>query len=310
MLLRITYLFILLQNFGSAVAGNKISPEQYIQKFKDDAIVEMEKFNIPASITLAQAMLESSNGNSDLAIQANNHFGIKCHNNWNGPTFIKDDDKKDECFRKYESVLYSYNDHSQFLSTYSRYAFLFQLKRTDYKGWAKGLKQAGYATNPKYPEILIRLIEDYQLYKYDTDKEDRNSILTTSNKTKRHETKQYKTREILRIGIKKYIIIQSDDSIEKIAKETDKDTWQLYKYNDLSHNDKLTAGQKLFLQPKRNKAKVPFHKVKEGETMKFISQLHGIKLKSLYHKNNMNPGEEPKMGDTLYLRKNKPADSF
>jgi LysM repeat protein len=282
----------------------KITAEQYIIRYKNDAIIEMEKYNIPASITLAQGMLESGNGNSELAQKANNHFGIKCHNNWKGDTFIKDDDKKDECFRKYESVLDSYNDHSLFLASYSRYSFLFQLERTDYKAWAKGLKKAGYATNPKYDEILIRVIENYQLYKFDTESQAKNTSKKEQTNTKSS------SREILRMGIKKYIVIQPGDNIETIAKETDKDIWQLYKYNDLSKGEKIIAGQKLFLQPKRNKAKEAYHTVKEGETMKYISQLYGVKLKKLYSKNNLHFGDEPKAGDILYLRKNKPTDSF
>jgi LysM repeat protein len=300
-------LFLIYGHFAFAVhAQSKLTAEQYIQKYKDEAIIQMVKYNIPASITLAQGMLESGNGNSDLAEQANNHFGIKCHNSWTGPTFIKDDDKKNECFRKYESVLASYNDHSLFLATHSRYAVLFELKRTDYKGWAEGLKKTGYATNPKYPQALINLIEKHQLYKYDAEKQTNAAEV----KTKQTGSDTKNTREILRLGIKKYIIVKPGDTFEKIAAETDKDLWQLYKYNDAGSTDKLIAGQKLFLQPKRNKAKEPFHKVKEGETMRSISQFYGIKLRKLYFKNNMKEGEEPKVGDTLYLRKSKPTDSF
>jgi len=296
-------------NFTFAHAQSKLTAEQYIEKYKADAIIEMGKYNIPASITIAQAMIESGNGNSDLAIQANNHFGIKCHNNWNGATFIKDDDKKDECFRKYESVLESYNDHSALLTSYSRYSFLFKLDRTDYKAWANGLKQAGYATNPQYPAVLITLIEKYQLYKFDTE----GSKINDSKKPaliKPSDKPKEKRHELLRLGIKKYIIVKPDDTFESIAKETDKDLWQLYKFNDATPKDKLVAGQKLFLQPKRNKAKVPYHVVKAGETMKSLSQFYGIKLRKLYLKNNMKEGEEPKAGDTLYMRKGKPTDAF
>src|SRR5687768_2046584 len=144
-----------------------MTAEQYIEKYKGDAIKEMLLFNIPASITLAQGMLESGNGNSDLAVYANNHFGIKCHVGWNGPTYIKDDDAKDECFRKYPSVLDSYTDHSKFLKNRSRYAALFELKHNDYKGWAEGLKTCGYATDPKYTRRLIEIIETHKLYQYD-----------------------------------------------------------------------------------------------------------------------------------------------
>lgn len=284
-------------------AERKMTPEQYIENFKDEAIKEMLVYNIPASITLAQGMLESGNGNSDLAVYANNHFGIKCHNEWNGPTFTKDDDAKDECFRKYPSVLDSYNDHSEFLKSRSRYANLFSLKRTDYKGWAKGLKEAGYATDPKYTPRLLELIETYKLYQFDK-LDEFPSLPATAQKPSVPE--KMEAREILRFHMIKYILVKPGDTFFKIAHDTDKDLWQLYKYNDLDPGATLIAGQKLFLQPKRNKAKEPIHKVLPGETMRSISQLHGIKLKSLYKKNRMKPGEEPKAGDVLFLRKSKP----
>jgi LysM repeat protein len=284
-------------------AEHKMTPQQYIENFKDEAVKEMLMYNIPASITLAQGMLESGNGNSDLAVYANNHFGIKCHVGWEGPTFIKDDDAKDECFRKYPSVLDSYTDHSKFLRSRSRYSSLFELRRTDYKGWAKGLKEAGYATDPKYTPRLVEIIEKYKLYEYDKVEELPNITIAAD---KPEQPAVLEPREILRFHFIKYIIVKPGDSFYKIAHDTEKDLWQLYKYNDLKPEDKLVAGQKLYLQPKRNKAKEPFHKVKKGETMRSISQLHGIKLKSLYKKNHMLPGEEPKAGDTLYLRKSRP----
>ncbi|MCW3085949.1 MAG: hypothetical protein JWP12_3315 [Bacteroidetes bacterium] len=286
-------------------AEPKMTPEKYIENFKDEAIKEMLMYNIPASITLAQGMLESGNGNSDLAVYANNHFGIKCHNEWSGATFTKDDDAKDECFRKYPSVLDSYTDHSEFLKSRSRYAALFELKSNDYKGWAEGLKQAGYATDPKYTKRLIELIETYKLYNYDQIQSMPNISVTTA---KPATPDKIEAREILRFRLIKYIIVQPGDSFYKIAHDTQKDLWQLYKFNDLEPNDKLIAGQKLYLQPKRNKAKEPFHIVKKGDTMKSISQLHGIKLKKLYKKNKMKPGQEPKPGDKLYLRVNKPVE--
>ena len=284
-------------------AEPKMTPEKYIDNFKDEAIKEMLMYNIPASITLAQGMLESGNGNSDLAVYANNHFGIKCHKEWSGPTFTKDDDAKDECFRKYPSVLDSYTDHSQFLKTRSRYAALFELKHTDYKGWAEGLKASGYATDPKYTKRLIELIESYKLYEYDKMEGVPN---ITASVEKPATPDKFETREILRSHLIKYIIVKPGDSFYKISRDTDKDLWQLYKYNDLTEKDKLVAGQKLYLQPKRNKAEEPFHTVKKGETMRSISQLHGIKLKKLYQKNHMKPGQEPKAGDVLYLRQSKP----
>ena len=281
---------------------HKMTSVQYIDNFKDEAIKEMLMFNIPASITLAQGMLESGNGNSDLAVYANNHFGIKCHNEWTGPTFTKDDDAKDECFRKYPTVLDSYTDHSNFLKSRDRYAVLFELKRTDYKGWAKGLKETGYATDPKYTGRILELIENYKLYQYDNIDELPN-ITVSITKPSIPETME--PRQIMRFHFIKYVIVQPGDSFYKIAHDTDKDLWQLYRFNDLPSDAKLIAGDKLYLQPKRNRAKEPYHTVKRGETMRSISQLHGIKLRSLYRKNNMKPGEEPKAGQQLNLRKRK-----
>ncbi|MBA3705084.1 MAG: glucosaminidase domain-containing protein, partial [Bacteroidetes bacterium] len=281
-------------------AEKKTTPEQYINNFKEEAIKEMLMFGIPASITLAQGMLESANGNSDLAVYANNHFGIKCHDEWDGPIFTKDDDAKDECFRKYPSVLDSYTDHSKFLKSRSRYDVLFRLKHSDYKGWAKGLKELGYATDPRYTQRIINLIETHKLYQYD--KVDGLPNITASVVEKQSAPKIIQSREILRTRFIKYIIVRPGDNFGKIAEDTDKDLWQLYKFNDLKPTDKLVAGQKIYLQPKRRKAEDPFHIVKKGETMKFISQLYGIKLKSLYSKNNMKPGEEPIIGQQLYMR--------
>jgi len=164
MIVRLTFLFI----FLSVVCVNAQSKtEIYISKYSNAAVAEMERYGIPASITLAQGILESGNGESRLATEGNNHFGIKCHSNWNGETIIEDDDEKGECFRKYDKVADSYRDHSLFLTERGRYSFLFEFKKSDYKKWAKGLKKAGYATNPKYPTLLIDLIERYKLYTYD-----------------------------------------------------------------------------------------------------------------------------------------------
>ena len=148
--------------------AQKLTRQQYINKYKDIAIEQMHKHKIPASIILAQGCLESGDGNSALARKANNHFGIKCHDGWRGKKFKQDDDAKNECFRKYKNAIDSYTDHSYFLTSRPRYNSLFDLPITDYKAWAHGLKAAGYATNPKYAKLLIDIIEEYELYKYDT----------------------------------------------------------------------------------------------------------------------------------------------
>ena len=154
--------------------------ELYIKKYKDIAISEMNNYGIPASITLAQGILESGNGESRLAVDANNHFGIKCHNNWNGETIIEDDDEKGECFRKYSNVGDSFRDHSLFLKERGRYEFLFKYKITNYKKWARGLKKAGYATNPKYASLLINIIKKHNLTQYDNLSSDRKKIFLSN----------------------------------------------------------------------------------------------------------------------------------
>lgn len=286
----------------------KMTAEEYIEKFKADAITQMKEHGIPASITLAQGMLESGNGNSDLAVIANNHFGIKCHNDWKGETYIMDDDKKDECFRKYKSVNDSYHDHAMFLTKRSNYAKLFELKTTDYKAWAKGLKEAGYATDPKYPERLITIIEKYELYQYDSpakkskNKENNRKEKPTHTPSKTLPQQQH---EIARVGIRKYIIVKEGDTFYSIAKEFDKDLWQLYKYNDLTEKDKLNNNDIIYLQPKKNKGKKSIHIVQQGETMRSISQTECIKLKMLYYRNDIKEGVEPNVGDTLLLRRYK-----
>ena len=285
-------------------AEYKTTREEYIMRFKDDAISEMLMHGVPASITLAQGMLESDNGNSALATYANNHFGIKCHKGWEGLTYMADDDQKNECFRKYASVLDSYSDHSNFLKFRPRYAFLFELKNTDYKSWAQGLKDAGYATDPKYPERLIKIIEANNLYQYDN--QQALAKITPVIATKYAKITSPALNKIMLFNNIKYLIVKKGDTFFKIASDYDIEPRQLRKYNDLSKEDKLMPGQKLYLQPKRKRGVEEFHMVQKGETMYSISQLQGVKLKQLYKKNLLKPGEEPKVGDKLWLRAKKP----
>ena len=257
---------------------------------------------VPASITLSQGMLESANGNSPLAIYANNHFGIKCHRGWDGLTFIQDDDTRDECFRKYPHVLDSYSDHSKFLRGRGRYSSLFELKQTDYKGWARGLKKAGYATNPRYPQLLITLIERHKLYEYDKVKE-MPSLLPEPEETAAKPI--MKGRKVLLHNQVKYIVVKDGDTYFEIANNLDMMLWQIYKYNDLKKNDKLRVGQVLYLQPKRKRAKrgYEYHVAKRGESMYSISQKYALKIKSLYRMNRMVEGAQPSPGQRISLRK-------
>lgn len=262
---------------------------EYIQKYKPLAIEEMKTYKIPASIKLAQATLESADGTSTLAVKANNHFGIKCHREWDGPTVYHDDDQKNECFRKYKSVEDSYRDHSLFLSERQRYRKLFSLPIDDYKAWAYGLKEAGYATNPRYPELLIKIIEDYQLYIID--REALGSLVVSEKRLKYHENRI------------KYVIAAAGDTWESVAEEFDTKVDYLLKYNELNYTHSLQPGDIVFLQPKRSRSrKVKTYTVKPEDDMYTISQQFGIKLKYLYKRNHIKTGEQPKPGDVLYLR--------
>ena len=272
-----------------SVTSQYMTRNQYIEQYSKDAITQMHKHKIPASITMAQGILESSNGNSRLAVKGNNHFGIKCHN-WDGKKIYEDDDKKNECFRKYDNVLASFEDHSLFLKKYNRYAFLFDLKITDYKSWAKGLKTAGYATNKKYADLLIKLIEENQLYELDKMEEAQSFVAESSRNVYLHPNRI------------KYVISKEGETLLEIAKEFDMRLWQLYKYNDIENVYELTKGEKIFIQPKKNKGKVESHTAEDGESMRSISQFYGIKLKKLKKRNKHLSGFEIKSGFEINLR--------
>jgi len=311
--------------------AQKQTTEQYITKYKLIAIQEMLDYEIPASITLAQGILESGSGNSRLATKANNHFGIKCHSDWKGEKVYHDDDARHECFRKYPYAEDSYRDHSLFLKNKKRYAELFKLKMTNYKGWAKGLKKAGYATNPKYPKRLIGLIERYGLDKYDklTAKEFEKIVQTAmaDSGNKSIIPRQYQKgnkppppvvtnvkpqvarayHEVKYINRVKYIVVQKGDTPERICNEFDVWLKQFYKFNDLKPGMKLESGTMVYLQPKRRKGDVKYHTVADGETLWDISQKHGIKMKWLLKRNHIKDDSYVPSGVKLWLRKTKPA---
>jgi LysM repeat protein len=300
----------------SSVKYTSLSRQNYIENYKDLAINEMKRTGIPASIKLAQAMLESDNGNSTLARKANNHFGVKCHNSWKGGTIYHDDDKKGECFRRYKTVYESYIDHSDFIVNGRRYSFLFEHDPTDYKSWARGLQKAGYATSRTYANLLIKIIEDNQLYVFDRG----GTLNFTSNEENEHDSDQVNLADVdnFTVQINKhkvynknridYIIVKKGDTFKSLTEEFELLSWELYKYNELEEGATLKEGQILYLQPKRNRAEhgFDFHTVSEGETMYKISQMYGIKLKKLYEKNRMEMDTEPEPGQKLWLRKRKP----
>lgn len=304
------YLFFITLCLLSFPAISQMTQEEYIETYADMAVKEMKRSGVPASITLSQGILESGSGNSYLSTKGNNHFGIKCHG-WDGEGIYADDDAPNECFRKYKSVSDSYKDHSEFLRNNSRYHFLFELEITDYKGWAKGLKKAGYATSPTYAEKLIDLIEKHELYNYDNGKA--KPINGRNNRNNRNnnyddnfEINPY-ADDILENNKVPYLVTKNITTIKTLAQEVDLMPWQLTKYNDLNKDELISANDTIYIKPKRNKAAKgnDFHVVNSGETMRSISQLYAVKLKKLYKKNNMESGEEPLPGTKLYLRKRK-----
>ena len=264
----------------------------YIQQYQDIAVNHMHEYGIPASIKLAQGILESSYGTSKLAKESNNHFGIKCHKDWSGAVVYHDDDEKDECFRKYDFVEDSYLDHSLFLVNKERYSSLFELKKNDYKNWAKGLKKAGYATNPDYANKLIQLIETYNLSYYD-------------NKETDFVLKEESLYKIKQYNYVQYVTAKAEDTYDEIAEYLGVWPWELIKYNDASDDRVLLEGERVYIQPKRKKCQVKTHEVIEGETMYSISQLYAIKIADLYKKNKMKNGTQPEIGQVIYLKKRK-----
>jgi len=306
--------------FAQGLDKGELSVDDYISKFKDIAIQEMERSGIPASITLAQGIHESAYGNSRLAKSANNHFGIKCTKDWEGKKEYKwDDEARKSCFRVYVSADDSYVDHTDFLLNRKHYAFLFDYERSDYKRWAKGLKKAGYATDPKYPDKLIKTIEKYKLAKYDKS----TGILTydTTNvkgiknlpiyaSSGKHRTKprsfffkSYKPG-FFRINGASYAISRKGESALAVAKRFGIPYKRFLKFNDLEDGDNLMDYQPAYIQPKRAtyKGEETFYKVERDVTMYEIAQEFGIKLSNLLEFNLLKEGEEPKNGELILLK--------
>lgn len=269
-----------------------ITVKQYIDSFKTIAMKEMIEFKIPASITLAQGLLESGSGNSRLARQGNNHFGIKCKKDWTGCTILEDDDALQECFRCYEKAEDSYRDHSRFLRDNKRYAALFTYRIDDYRAWAKGLLAAGYATNQKYADLLIGTIERNRLMRFD-------SMVLSG-----YDPFQNQIQPNIDIVYNKVpsTVVGLNQSIETIAEQNNKTPKRLAKFNDLDEHKQIAPGDVLYLKPKKRKASVASHQVQSGETMWEISQKYAIRINSLYKKNLMDPGTEPKPGVVLHLQ--------
>ncbi len=298
------------------VFAQKITTKAYIEAYKNLAVAEMLRSGVPAAITLAQGVLETESGNSVLVKKSNNHFGIKCKAEWTGESVYHDDDENGECFRKYDSAIFSYRDHSDFLRTRAHYAFLFSLDPMDYKGWAYGLKKAGYATNPRYPEILIKTIEDNQLY--DITEQGLNQIPdysiyqleTTKSKFTFVDKSIKKITNIIeptKLKSKTYnglkaVYADSGMSLLAIATHYNIPLTNLLDYNDLIIDGLLEESVWLYLERKRTEGLQEKYKVKGNESLYEISQSNGLQLSSLLAYNGLNETDQIRPGSILSLR--------
>lgn len=288
---KILPLILLFAVLTHAVAGPKIrwnsKYQNYIDQYKDLAIEEMLQYGIPASITLAQGLLESGAGGSELTVKGNNHFGIKCHG-WKGRAVYHDDDARSECFRAYDNAEQSYDDHSLFLRNGRRYNSLFDLDRRDYRGWARGLKAAGYATNPRYAQQLIDIIELYKLYQYDKAKSYDKFMVRRAEKDK-PVSPSAPLHSIKRYNENYYIKVRPGDTFESIGKEIGISGRKIAKYNERGYRDKLNTDEIIWLKKKQKRAPKQYkdhpHYVRPGDSLYGIAQFYGVRLKSLIKKN-------------------------
>ena len=311
--------------------------ETYIEQWQDEAVRQMQQYGIPASITLAQGILESGNGVSELARRSNNHFGIKCHATWTGKRTYHDDDEKGECFRVYDDAKDSYEDHSHFLLR-DRYARLFELEPTDYKGWAKGLKACGYATDPSYADRLITLIEKHDLNALDVPggRWDGGEEALASNDTPVHrdESRTKKDTRAAReeVNVREHDVVrkantgggtvelggthrvrttvhgvqfvyaEAGDTQASLAKDLDLMPWQIRTYNEVGKQHEFKPGDRIYMQPKKAHAATPWYTVRQGQNLWQISQMHGIRTPALARKNNLEPDAPLRPGMKLSLQ--------
>ena len=315
----------------SAQQGPSVQ-EQYIAKYSTVAVAEMYRSGVPASITLAQGLLESGSGKSRLATEGNNHFGIKCHNTWKGKTMLADDDAKGECFRVYDSAAESFRDHSDFLRYRDRYKFLFEFETTDYKAWAHGLKKAGYATDPSYATKLIKYIEDYELYRYDTKTvkqvmaetpggvgvpvEDEYPSVIPESPMKMEEATPYSavaleqysfplTRKLYSKNGVPFVVSVEGESYRSLAKSYHLFFKEILRCNDLTADEMLLPGTVVYLARKKDMAAEGIDKYiaeKDGENLRDIAQRFAVRKKSLLKLNGLNPNGFIAEGDEILLR--------
>jgi hypothetical protein len=314
-----TFAFALISNLIFAQSSDVVL--RYINTYRNVAIAEEIRTGVPAAITLAQGIHETGAGTSDLVLASNNHFGIKCAG-WTGKTVSHDDDAKGECFRKYDDPLESYKDHSDFLKNRPYYSSLFKLDPTDYKAWAHGLKKAGYATNPKYSQILIKLIEDYSLQQYtllalDGKFSDGGDVVYasdvktgSSDETKKNEPVVQKAvirivnypSGVFKINETSVVFVKKGTAFLKVANDNDISLSRLFEFNDMKPVDIAENDQLIYLQRKRKIGTEEFHVVQEGETLYDIAQTEGIRLESLLEYNLLKQNMQPAIGEKLNLK--------
>jgi LysM repeat protein len=299
---------------ASLLKAQDISVEEYVSTYRSIAVAEMKRSGIPASVTLAQGILETEHGNSELVKKSNNHFGIKCKSDWTGESVRHTDDAPNECFRKYLNAADSYKDHSDYLKNTARYASLFQLDPSDYKGWAFGLKRAGYATNPRYPQIVISNIEKYNLQQYDTitgeiandvtiakSVEDesvvKNATLVSDNEEIKNALKANSKFNKL-----KALYASKGTSLLAIATAANIDLVKLLDYNDLKTDGLLKEDELIYLEKKNKQGNRDFSTSLQNETLRDVAQNNGVQLKSLMQLNNMSENEMLKKGTKIKLR--------
>ena len=295
--------------FSAAFTGSAQSSQavrDYIEKYKGIAMEEMLRTGVPASITLAQGIHESGAGTSVLVRKSNNHFGIKCKAEWQGERVYHDDDAAGECFRKYDDPMDSYRDHSDFLKKRSPYASLFTLDPTDYEAWAHGLKKAGYATNPKYAPILIKIIEDYKLQEYSLmalgRKQSANDAIVSGPSTNDQRATANYPAGVFRINNTRVVYIIKGTSYLTVAEEHRISLPRLFEFNDMQPADEAAQDELVFLARKRKEGATETHVVQAGETLRSIAQSEGIRLESLIAYNYLKEGVQPPPGRSLYLR--------
>lgn len=313
---KIFYISILL--FSKAFAQDSLTVQQYISQYKDIAIAEMHRTGVPAAITLAQGIHESSAGKSELVLQSNNHFGIKCKNTWIGKSVRHDDDARQECFRAYDSPIDSYKDHSDFLCVNKRYAFLFQYDPLDYESWARGLKQAGYATNPQYAPLLIKMIERYHLNDFtllalnNSNEHTDMAVNTLSENSDQQLVRQIPNSNfnlsntyptgVFSINNCKTLFIEKGTSLSAVAVQYNVPLNKIIIWNDMDATIIAPNNQLLFLEEKQKKGSQQIHEVKEGEDLWQISQAEGIRLIYLLQYNQLSDSHIPAPGEKIYLQ--------